>query len=164
MSGLSSHDSGVSSLGDEPLQDYWVVVPADSSGLVLFLPDGAGVLSLLESSDLLGSSPPSEPLAGSPLSGSSLSEGASLALSHPGSDNLTPSSDAPLSSHGASGPLAGSSLPGGAGSSSSVPLLDNLGTSEVPGSSGASGPGSSSSLVDGAESVVSLESLDDLSG
>ena len=99
-----------------------------------------------------------------PLSSSSLLEGASLALSHPGSDDFTVSSSAPLSSHGASGPLAVSSLPGGAGSSSSVPLLDNSGTSEVPGSSGASGPGSASSLVDGAESVVSLESLDDLSG
>ena len=61
LSSLSSHDSGVSSSDDELLHDSLVQVPADSSGLVVLLPDGAGLSSLLEGSDLSGSLPPSEP-------------------------------------------------------------------------------------------------------
>jgi len=161
LSDLVGHKLGGSSSKDELSNDSWCQVPADSSLLVGLLEDVAGFLSLSESSDSSGSSPPSEPLAGSPLSHSSLSQGASLSLSHPGSDNFAPCSFAPSGSCGASGPSSVSSSPGGAGSVSSVPFSDDLGTSEVPSSTLASGPGSVSSLVDGAESVVSLESSDD---
>lgn len=161
LSDLVRHDSGLSSSSDEFSDNSGVHVPADSSGLVGLLPDGAGVLSLLESSDDSSTSPPSEPLAGSPLSHASLLLGASLSLSHPGSDGLAPGTSSESSSHGASGPSLGSSGPGGAGSSSSVPLSDDSSSSEVPSATLASGPGSVASLVDGAKSVVSLESSDD---
>lgn len=161
LSQLVSHESGSSSSEDESLHDSWSHVPANSSGLVRFLPDPASVSSLSERSNSSGALPPSEPLARSPLSLSSLSLSASLSLSHPGSDDFAPGTRFELSSHGASGPSSVSSGPGGAGSVSSVPSLDDSGSSEVPGSSLASSPGSVTSLVNGAHSVVFLESSDD---
>lgn len=148
------------SVSDESSDHSGSRFPAHSSGVVANLPDGAVLSSLSESSGNLSLGPLSKPLARSPLSDASLPGGASLALSHPDSDDSTLGS----LSDDASGELLISSLPGGAVLVSKSPSSDHTSSLEVELlSSDASSPSSVALLVLGAGGSVSLEGSQDSS-
>lgn len=159
----SGDQLALSAVSNESSQDGALEVPAHGSGLVglWLLEDGASVGALSESSDDLGTLPVSLPGASGPLSETSGEGCASLALSHPDSD------DSALvdNSLDALGEVAVASSVLSADLVLFSPSLDDSGALEVEFlSDDASGEPTVASLVDGASSVASVESSEDLVG
>lgn len=83
----SDEELALSAVLDEVSDDSVLGSPADSSELLVLLPNSALFVALSVSSVNLGAGPVASPVAGSPLSETSLVLDALLALSHPDSDD-----------------------------------------------------------------------------